>query len=112
MLIADFYSKPLQGKLFQIFRDIILNIGDTTIEDYLEKASREKYGAIKEVSVLPIIIKQATPQECVEQNVKLTKISRSGIEDSGKGKIEKVGNGMTYAQCVRRTMKLHKVARK
>ena len=64
------------------------------------------------MSVLPEIIKQTTPQECVEKNVKLTKILPNGIKDPGKGKIEKVGNGITYAQCVRRTMKLHKVAMK
>ena len=33
MLTADFYSKPLKGKLFWIFRDVILNIGETTINN-------------------------------------------------------------------------------
>ena len=40
MLIADFYTKPLQGKLFRIFQDIMLNIEDTTITDYVEKGSK------------------------------------------------------------------------
>ena len=26
MMLADYYTKPLQGKMFRIFRDMILNI--------------------------------------------------------------------------------------
>ena len=31
MMIADFYTKSLQGKLFRIFRNLIMNIGDEDI---------------------------------------------------------------------------------
>ncbi len=33
-MIADFFTKPLQGKRFQIFRDLILNIKADSTEQY------------------------------------------------------------------------------
>ena len=33
-MIADFFTKPLQGKLFQKFRDLILGLDDTDMAVY------------------------------------------------------------------------------
>ena len=37
MLIADFYTKPLQGRQFTLFRNIILNLGDEQTTNFTEK---------------------------------------------------------------------------
>ena len=33
MMIADFYTKPLQGKLFRLFRNLILNLREEDIRN-------------------------------------------------------------------------------
>jgi len=33
-MIADFFTKPLQGRRFQILRDIILNRGNISVSQY------------------------------------------------------------------------------
>ena len=32
MMVADFYTKPLQEKLFRIFKNMIMNLGDIKTE--------------------------------------------------------------------------------
>ena len=71
MMLADYYTKPLQGKMFRIFRDMILNIESGQInttknsvfksEKVINKKLRETKSALK---------KSTTSQECVEENVK------------------------------------------
>ena len=58
MMLADFYSKPLQGKMFRLFRSILLNLDDPDMKDYCIKSDV----TIKKSSV--------TSQECVEENDK------------------------------------------
>ena len=64
-LIADFYTKPLQGKLFRLFRSLILNLDDKTA---LSMSASEQNLTNKPVSVTM----NHTPrlQECVERNMK------------------------------------------
>ena len=38
MMVADFYTKPLQGKLFRLFRAIILNLDDPILKDFCMKS--------------------------------------------------------------------------
>ena len=42
MMIAEFYTKPLQGKLFKLFRDLILNLHEEDIRNItlLEKLTQ------------------------------------------------------------------------
>ena len=35
LLLGDFYTKPLQGKKFRIFRNIILNLDDPEIDNFI-----------------------------------------------------------------------------
>ena len=62
LLIADFYTKPLQGAQFRKLRDIILNI-----QDGVSKSSKMLLKEIKEVPDKPTTL--SSPQECVEINV-------------------------------------------
>ena len=60
MLIADFYTKPLQGKLFRLFRNLILNIEDSPSNNFqaaLVKLKQEPSSSH---------IKKTTLKECVE----------------------------------------------
>jgi hypothetical protein len=51
-MIADFFIKPLQGKHYQVLRDIILNI-DSSVEhtSVLTNMSEEEDCSTKEISV-------------------------------------------------------------
>ena len=60
MLVADFYTKPLQGKLFRIFRNLILNLDDKTS---LNMSNAEQL--IKNKSSTTCSDKPRCPQECV-----------------------------------------------
>ena len=42
IIIADFYTKPLQGKLFRLFRNLILNLREEDIRNItvLEKITK------------------------------------------------------------------------
>ena len=44
MMIADFYTKPLQGKLFRLFRNLILNLREEDMRNItlLEKLTKMK----------------------------------------------------------------------
>ena len=65
MMIADFYTKPLQGKLFRLFRNLILNVNDKEMEKLLQAESvaeqKDIDGDMRPASV-------SVPQECVEEN--------------------------------------------
>ena len=56
MMLADFYTKPLQGKLFRLFRNLFLNIEDPDMDEYMKKNA--------------VLMKRPinTPQECVVNN--------------------------------------------
>jgi hypothetical protein len=74
-MIADFFTKPLQGKRFQVLRDIILNLNATnsplTIQERVGKQSPGKYctGGISEESETSLRVKPVSGrQTCVESN--------------------------------------------
>ena len=62
LLIADFYTKPLQGAQFRKLRDIILNIKDG-VSTNVKKPAVNKKKISDKTSVL------SCPQECVEKYV-------------------------------------------
>ena len=65
-MVADFYTKPLQGKLFRMFRNLILNCVDTESEIFYNSKMKRKINS----AVSPIMT--GVPlQECVENIVKL-----------------------------------------
>ena len=67
MLIAYFYSKPLQGKQFRIFRNLILNLDDTQTENYVKAENMTKKKPID--TCTHTTMKSGTKcesQECVE----------------------------------------------
>ena len=61
LLIADFFTKPLQGAQFRKLRNAILNIEDGTMSD-LKKWKEQIVTTVD-------AIKSHRPQECVGQNV-------------------------------------------
>ena len=68
MMVADFYTKTLQGKLFRIFINMILNINDPDIDTYVRstyaKSKHKMVGLVTEPTL-------TEPQECVEHNKKI-----------------------------------------
>ena len=68
MLVADYYSKPLQGKQFQIFRNSILNIDKNAVSDFVSKSflttklEKTKHPNTTEYK------KQCGLQECIGQS--------------------------------------------
>ena len=84
MMVADFYTKPLQGKIFRLFRNTIMNLDDTETERFqdadklsvLQNESPPKRTDIKSHGV--------PSKECVGVNGQ-TKISnRSGATNVRK----------------------------
>ena len=63
MLIADFYTKPLQIKFFRLFRNLILNIEDSPTSNFQAALTKLK----QEPSLSHI--KRTTLKACVEYNV-------------------------------------------
>ncbi len=61
-MIADFFTKPMQGARFQIFRDLILNIPGSTLQyrSVLGNSDKENIAAVEPVPV-PIQV------ECTEK---------------------------------------------
>ena len=90
MLVADFYTKPLQGSLFKIFRNMILNIEDRQVEHYL------KLQNIMGQKPVSVVNTGKGPQECVgkcdqiknmiENKTKQNKLSYKDILVKGKPK--------------------------
>ena len=51
-MLADFLTKPLQGKLFQIFMDVIMGIKHVSfLDDLIGLPSKERVGDNKENNV-------------------------------------------------------------
>ena len=73
MLISDFYSKPLQGKLFRLFRNLVLNTDDCPTKNFEVALHKLK----KSSSLTPI--KKSTLQECVGNSAR---IKRGTIKDT------------------------------
>ena len=93
MLLADFYTKPLQGKQFRIFRNLILNLGEKYTSNH-ELA--EKIEKMKTTHIHPNKIKECRTkcelQECVENKVTRTykNVLLSGIKNVGDNKVTSV----------------------
>ena len=52
MMLADFYTKPLQGRLFRIYRDVILGYKPMSyLKEQFETLSKERVGNIGTDSV-------------------------------------------------------------
>ena len=86
LLIADFFTKPLQGAQFRKLRNAILNIKDGTLSDV---------GNMKKEATVPV--ETATlcrPQECVGQNVNKELNKNVGLKKSYCG-VCKEGIGVT-----------------
>ena len=62
MLISDFCTKPLQGKLFRLFQNLILNISHSATRTFQLILNKLK------ASTSLTAIKKSTLQECVEEN--------------------------------------------
>ena len=60
-MIADFFTKPLQGRLFKFFCDVIM--GRKVIQD------------LEDFIATPV-------QERVESNISVTEVNRPDVEDS------------------------------
>ena len=70
MLVGDFYTKPLQGKQFRIFQNIILNLDKPEVDNYVRAKTMESQhpgkvsgSGIKKSMTKPI------PQECVGHQI-------------------------------------------
>ena len=69
MLIADYYSKPLQGKKFKIFRNSTLNLNETRTHEHKTQSNNVHKGKKKTVPKSTHNSIMCSSQECVEQNV-------------------------------------------
>ena len=63
LMIADFYTKPLQGKLFRIFRNMIMNTNDQDIKNFIEASGTYPE---QDDSDATLDEPSTTSQECVE----------------------------------------------
>ena len=66
MMIADFYTKPLQGKLFRLFRNLILNLREEDIRNITLSEKLTKMEAKTEDANRAIAVESV--QECVVGN--------------------------------------------
>ena len=68
MLLADYYSKPLQGEKFRVFRNQTLNINETQVDDHLAKykMTNEIKNETKNFPNLAPASTKRSSQECVE----------------------------------------------
>ena len=80
MMIADFYTKPLQGKLFRLFRNLILNLREEDIRNITLSEKFTKMEAKTEDADRAIAVELA--QECVEGNDKVGNLN-TGNRDVG-----------------------------
>ena len=79
MLIADFYTKPLQGQLFRLFRSLILNLDDKVA---LSMSAKEKNLIIPGRTET---ISRRVQQECVKENVGINTNAQRTYADVCKG---------------------------
>ena len=89
MMVTDFYTKPLQGKLFRLFRSIILNIDDRSVNDFYDQ-----FDTVTKINA-------TESQECVEKNSPKLK-SELKKEKLNIRDIEQKKNRVTYADVVKR----------
>ena len=61
MMIADFYKKPLQGKVFKIFCNMLLNLNNEEVQN-ITSAENLKLQKIHKCNA-PVIDERST-QEC------------------------------------------------
>ena len=71
MLVADFYSKPLQGKLFRLFRNLLLNLDD---QASLAQSAAERRQSL--ISSEQRKINLVRSQECVKHNNNVSGVSK------------------------------------
>ena len=73
MLIADFYTKPLQGKQFRIFRNLLLNLQEPTCVNYTKAKELEQKQPIQHILTSKKKCENYVKlQECVENKMKRT----------------------------------------
>ena len=73
MLMANFYSKPLQGTKFRILCNSTLNIDKTNVEDYMNRSNLLTYKAKMLNSNNAQNTIKCGSQECVGQNMNKNK---------------------------------------
>ena len=66
MMIADFYTKPLQGKLFRLFRNLILNLRQEDIQNITLSEKLTQMETKTEDADRMIAVKSV--QECLDEN--------------------------------------------
>ena len=73
VLVADFYTKPLQGTLFRQFRNFILNIEDSQCDslNYFNNVRNKMSTQDDDTS--------SVSQECVERKGNQTKIEKKNV---------------------------------
>jgi hypothetical protein len=76
-MIADYYTKPLQGSLFQKFRDLVLGIKLEDVNEY-----KESYKAtLKDFGLDERNMATSNPQECVGNKIEESKIKCANASD-------------------------------
>ena len=112
-MIADFYTKALQGKLYRIMRDFIMGHASNLGEERVRKSVSKKCAPKSESSKLNESCKNDVEVEDSHENIKICpndintnmKDSPNELEPQDENKVN--GNGkMTYAQAVMRKSKM------
>ena len=86
MMIADFYTKPLQGKLFRLFQNLILNLREEDIRNITLSEKFTQMETKTEDDDRAIAIRSV--QECVGKN-KAGSLN-TGNRDVGRDDIKQV----------------------
>ena len=73
MVIEDFYTKPLQGKLFRLFRNLILNLREENISNMTSSDKLTKMEIKTENADRAKAVESA--QECVMENEKFRSLN-------------------------------------
>ena len=76
--MADYFTKPLQGKLFRKMRDAIMGLANKPHEERVEKNSKTCYGPLNPSTVKPVKY-VGTYADVVRSRVK--KVSFSDVKD-------------------------------
>ena len=73
MLIADFYTKQLQGKQFRIYRNLLLNLQEPTCVNYTKAKELKQKQPIQHIPTNKTKCEDCVKlQECVENKMKRT----------------------------------------
>ena len=86
MMIAYFYTKPLQGKMFRLFRNLILNLREEDIRNITLSEKVTKMEANMEDADRTIAVESV--QECVAGNNKVGSLN-TGNRDLGSDDVNK-----------------------